>query len=116
MMTSRERAQRERRREQLLDVLRNMPNLMRGTVYLRRRKCGRASCACAQGGPRHEGRQLTATLAGRTVTRFVREAELEEVQAMTAAHQRLRSVVNELTEVNLELLAGKQLGGRRRSR
>lgn len=114
VMTSHQRSQLERHRDRLLAALRELPNLMRGTVYTRQRKCGSPSCACAQGGPRHAGLQLTATVGGRTVTRFVRQAELVEVQAMVAAHQRLRSLVNELTEVNLELLRGEQVGGRKR--
>ena len=110
---SRERL--EERRAELLAELREIPNLMRGTVYVRQRKCGRATCDCARGGARHDGLQLNVTLDKTTVTRFVRKAELEEVQAMTAAHRRLRSLVNELTEVNLELVRGEQVGGRKRS-
>lgn len=115
MMTPQRRSQLKQQRDRLLAALHEIPNLMRGTVYTRQRKCGSSSCPCAQGGPRHPGLQLTASVDGRTVTRFVRQAELDEVEAMVAAHRMLRSVVNELTEVNLELLRGEQVGGRKRS-
>ena len=94
----------ERKRERLLDELRHLPDLMRGKVYERSRKCGRASCACASGGPRHAGLQLTVNLGGRTRSRYVRQGERAVVEAKLAAYRRLWELVDELTEVNLALL------------
>jgi hypothetical protein len=116
MITPQSRAKLEREREQLLAALHQTPNLMRGNVYTRDRKCGRATCECARGGELHKGLQLTVTYKGRTVTRFVRQAELEEVKAMTAAYRELWGIVEELTRVNLELLRGSQAGRRRKTR
>ena len=92
------------RRERLLDELHHLPDLMRGKVYERQRKCGRAACACASGGPRHPGLQLTVNLGGRTRTRYVRQGERATVAAKVAAYRRLWELVDELTEVNLALL------------
>jgi hypothetical protein len=93
----------EQKRERLLDELRHLPDLMRGKVYERQRKCGRASCTCASGGPRHPGLQLTVNLRGRTRTRYVRQGERAAVEAKVAAYRRLWELVEELTEVNLAL-------------
>jgi len=93
-----------RKRERLLDELRHLPDLMRGKVYERERKCGRASCPCASGGPRHRGLQLTVNLGGRTRTRYVRQGERAAVEAKVAGYRRLWELVEELTEVNLALL------------
>lgn len=103
-MTARQRTQLEARRERLLEELRQLPDLMRGKVFERERKCGRASCPCATGGPRHRGLQLTVNLKGRTRTRYVRQGEREAVEAKLAAYRRLRGVVEDLTEINLALL------------
>lgn len=92
------------RRDGLVAELRRLPNLMRGTVYERQRKCGRGSCTCATGGPRHGGLQLNVTLQGRTRTRYVRRGERSEVEALVAGYRRLWALVDELTEVNLALL------------
>ena len=94
----------EHKRERLLDELHHLPDLMRGKVYERERKCGRASCTCASGGPRHRGLQLTVNLGGRTRTRYVRQGERAAVEAKVAAYRRLWELVDELTEVNLALL------------
>ena len=103
----------EQRRDALLHRLRQFPNLMRGTVYERLRKCGRRSCTCAgKEGPKHTTRQLVVNLKGRVHTRYVRTGEMEKVQALVAAYAELWEIVTELTEVNLELLRGEHPGGR----
>jgi len=103
-MNVRQRTQLEAKRERLLGQLRHLPDLMRGKVFERERKCGRASCTCASGGPRHPGLQLTVNLKGRTRTRYVRQGERTAVEAKVAAYRRLWALVEELTEVNLALL------------
>lgn len=110
MLTPRQIGRLQARRAALLEALRRTPNLMRGTVYERQRKCGRPSCACATGGPRHRGLQLNVSLGGQTRTRFVRQGDRATVEAWVAAYHRLWQVVGELTAVNLALL-NAQPGG-----
>ena len=112
-MKSAHPAELERRRDALLARLRAVPNLMRGSVYERPRKCGRATCGCATSeGPKHRTRQLTVTLGGMTHTRYVRVDEVAQVQALIAHYGELWAIVEELTAVNLELLRGTHPGGR----
>ncbi len=103
-MTAAERRRLEHAREALLARLHTLPNLMRGSLYERGRKCGRASCACAQGGPKHPTRQLTVTLDGATRSRYIRLEEVAPVRALLAAYEELWALVNALTAVNLALL------------
>jgi dissimilatory sulfite reductase (desulfoviridin) alpha/beta subunit len=103
-MNAAQRRRLEQQRDALLARLHTLPNLMRGSLYERGRKCGRASCACAQGGPKHSTRQLTVTLGGRTRSRYIRVEEWGQVQALLATYEELWTIVNELTAVNLTLL------------
>ena len=98
------------RRDTLLAELHRLPDFMRGTVYERERKCGRASCTCATGGPRHAGLQFNVTLGGRTRTRYVRRGERAAVEALVANYRRLWALVEEITEVNLALLNATPAG------
>ncbi len=100
----------EARRDALLAQLRATPNLMRGTVNERQRRCGRAACPCAQDGPKHTGLQLTVALDGRSHARYVRRGELEQIQGLLQAYRDLWAVINELTRVNLELIRGRNPG------
>jgi hypothetical protein len=110
-MTDTQRRRLEQQRAALLARLHALPNLMRGSLYERLRKCGRASCACAQGGPRHPTRQLTVTLGGATRSRYVRLEEMARVQALLATYEELWAIVNDLTAVNLALLHSERPGG-----
>jgi hypothetical protein len=103
-MTDAQRRRLEQQREALVARLHTLPNLMRGSVYERGRKCGRASCACASGGPKHPTRQLTVTLDGATRSRYIRLEELAPVRALIATYEELWTIVNALTAVNLALL------------
>jgi hypothetical protein len=111
-MTAAQRRRLEQQRDALLARLHTLPNLMRGSVYERGRKCGRASCACAHGGPKHPTRQLTVTLGGATHSRYVRLEEVAQVQALIATYEELWAIVNALTAVNLALLHGTPPAGR----
>ncbi len=111
-MTDARRRRLEQQREALLARLHALPNLMRGAVYEKLHKCGRASCVCARGGPKHPTRQLTVTLGGAVHTRYVRCEEVAQVQAWIATYAELWAMVNALTAVNLELLRGTHPGGR----
>src|SRR3970282_120688 len=79
----------EQQREALLAQLHALPNLMRGSVYERPRQCGRPTCACATGGPKHLTRQLTVTLGGKTHTRYVRQGEMATVQTLIGGYHEL---------------------------
>lgn len=114
MLALRQLARLRERRRALLAELRRTPNLMRGLVYERQRKCGRRSCACATGGPRHPGLQLNVTLGGKTRTRYVRQGERAQVEAWVAAYHRLWELVEALTAVNLALLNAVPRGPARR--
>ena len=103
-MTAAQRRRLEQQREALLARLHTLPNLLRGSLYERGRKCGRASCACAQGGPKHPTRQLTVTLDGATRSRYIRLEEMAPVRALLATYAELWAIVNALTAVNLALL------------
>jgi hypothetical protein len=103
-MTETQRHRLEQQRDALVARLHTLPNLMRGSLYERGRKCGRPSCACAQGGPKHPTRQLLVSLGGTTRSRYIRLEEWAEVQALIATYDELWQIVNALTAVNLALL------------
>ena len=72
--------------------------LMRGSIYQRRRRCGRRSCACATD-PKalHTSTFLTVFLAGRTRGFHLRAEDEERARKAVAAYNRLWKVVNALT-------------------
>ena len=109
------RIQMEKRRDALLEQLRSIGNLMRGTLVHARVKCGRNGCVC-ESGEKHEKLHLSLNLHGRTRGCYLGEARREEAAKLIGEYQRAWNLIEQLTEVNLELLRGKHAGGRRRKR
>ena len=106
-----ERIRVEKRREALIEELRTIGNLMRGTLIKARVKCGRKGCVC-DSGEKHEKLHLSLNLYGRTRGCYVGEGRRDEVAKLIAEYERAWQIIEQLTEVNLELLRGAHPGGR----
>jgi hypothetical protein len=99
-----EREQTQRRRRQLREELRALSTraLMRGSLVERRRRCGRANCACASDPRRqHAGTFLTVQLEGRTHALHIRPEDEPQVRAAIGGYGRLWQLINELTACEL---------------
>jgi len=108
----------QRRRRVLLAQLRAMSftPLMRGSVYERRRSCGREECACAKDPEaRHASPFLTVFLQGRTQGFHLRGEDEEYVRGAVTAYERLWNIINELTACEVSELR-RRVRERRRER
>ena len=63
--------------------------LVRGTVYILRRKCSKPSCRCAQG-ERHASVVLTANIKGKTRLWAIAADRVEELRERTEAYRQFR--------------------------
>ena len=98
------RKRQRRALRELRDLLRS--NVMRGTVVETARRCGKPHCACAKDETKRHPRQVvTVNLGGRTRTKHLDEAHAAVVAQATRNYRRLWHLLDELTEVNLKLLA-----------
>ena len=112
-----ERHEIERRRHDLRQQLHalSVEPLMRGSIYERRRRCGRPGCACAKDATaRHTGKFLTVFLAGRTRGFHLCAEDEARVQRAIAAYNRLWKIVNALTACEVAELR-RQVRQRRRA-
>jgi hypothetical protein len=81
------------------------------------KNCGQRSCACYHGGPLHLAHHLSYTAQGRTRTVYVPQDLLEEVRTWVAEYQRIKTLLHEITQLNVALIRGhvankKRLKGR----
>ncbi len=93
----------ERRRAELYRELSRVGDFRPGSLNEVRRKCGKPNCACAAPGHPGHGPQynLSRWAGGRTRTRHLRPGpELDKARRETAAYQRFRDLVGQVTEVN----------------
>lgn len=103
MSTDIDRARLHKRRDQLLDRLRGLGNLMRGSLYTARIRCGSPACDCAKG-LKHEKVHLSVNIGGHTRNVYVGERRAEEVSALIAEYHRAWRIIEELTQVNIDLI------------
>ena len=78
-----------------------------GSVVIRRTRCGKPRCACKADPPSLHGPyiQWTRTVAGKTVTRRLTQAQYDAYAAWFANARRLRALTAELEALSLQEMA-----------
>lgn len=102
-MSPRERAFRSR-----LAQIVSGQGLIRGTLLERRRCCGKPTCRCARGGPKHRAVSLVLSQKG-TLRQLHVPAEWEQrVRQWVDNHHALRGLLQDLSEVYWEKVRRRQ--------
>lgn len=78
-----------------------LPRVIRGSVVLHRRRCGKARCRCADGVDLHESTVLSYSEGGRTRFLMLAADQVDAVRAATARYREARQAVE--TEGNAGL-------------
>jgi len=89
--------------------------MVRGSVYKRRRRCGKRNCGCWDG-PAHEGWVLSVRRGGKSVWVSLKDEEGERMKALVENHQRFRHARQKMIQTWQRLLtATDELGWLRQS-
>ncbi len=103
----------QRRRDALLGEFTTVGELRPGSLVEMTRKCGKPTCHCArEGDPGHPGWALMRRVGGKTVTRGVPRAALQETRAQIAEHKRFKALCGHFVEANEELCRARLKAGR----
>ena len=99
-----------RRRANLIRRLQSMkPELLRGSLIERYKKCGKTGCKCAEGrghGPKY---YLSVSIpGGRPEMIYVPQQHVERVQEYLANQVDARRILEEICEINRELLKRRE--------
>ena len=91
-------------RRALADALAEIDGLLPGSVVVRHMRCGKRGCACKADPPALHGPyiQWTRTVRGRTVTRYLSEAQLARYQPWFDNARRLKDLVAKLEIASLQ--------------
>lgn len=95
-----------RKRLSLSQRLAACKTLVKGSLVINRRRCGKARCRC-QNGELHESFAFTYKEAGKSVLIHVPEHLKTEAQQAQHDYRKLKALVEELSAVNVELLKDK---------
>ncbi len=81
--------------------------VVRGSVVVHRRRCGKASCRCAGGVELHESTVLSYSESGRTKFLMLPAEEVAAVSAAVERYRTAKSAVEEQGNAGLAELVGR---------
>lgn len=93
----------ERKREALVDSLKELGDFRRGTITANYRKCGKPNCACAREGHAGHGPQYlwSATIKGKSYAKNLKLGpEMQKYEEETSRHRRFVELCDEIVRVN----------------
>ena len=93
------------RRDELRASLTEVGDLRPGSLVERYRRCGKTQCHCAGKAAVGHGPSwsLTREVGGKTVTRVIPPATVEQTRRQLAEHRRFRGITRELIEASEQL-------------
>ena len=97
----------ERRTRSQLAQLLSQRGVIRGTLLVRKRKCGKANCRCARG-EGHESLFLVISENGRTRQFFVPKDWESRVRQWVADYHRVRDLLEEVSRIYWDKLRNRQ--------
>jgi len=78
--------------------------MIRGSVVVQRRRCGKASCRCADGEQLHESTVLSYSKAGRNRTVMLASREVASVRAAVARYRSAQAKLEQAGNAGLSAL------------
>lgn len=96
------------RRRRLVDRLGDVEQVLLGSVVEQTRRCGKIACRCTAAQPHGPYTYLT-TRRGRRGMRYVPSALIPVVAAYLRRGEQVETVLAEISAINVELLARREL-------
>lgn len=93
----------ETRRNGKLKKLADCQAFVAASISEVKRTCGKPNCKCARGEP-HRAHVLTYKVEGKTKTVHVPKDLLEDVQAWVKEHKRIKKIIQEVSQLSMEII------------
>jgi hypothetical protein len=94
----------EAQRAVLLRQLRRAGPTIEGSIAMPSRKCGSATCECAQGVTKHRAMILCKKVNGRSVATYVPKELWKQAEDWNREHKRLKKVLKEMSAINEQII------------
>ena len=82
--------------------------VIRGTLTVRERSCGKDSCRCTKGGPKHSSLYLVVSMGGKTRQFCVPRAREAEARQWVEQYQQVQESLEELSEIYWNKLQSRE--------
>ena len=97
------------RRRRLSARLGDVEQVLAGSLVEQTRRCGKAGCRCAEGEPHGPYAYFTPKTGGRGRMKYVPSSLIAAVRARLVRGQQVETVLAEISAINAELLARREL-------
>jgi hypothetical protein len=97
------------RRRRLAARLGDVEQLLAGSLVEQTRRCGKPGCRCAAGDPHGPYAYFVPKTAGRGRMKYVHSNLITAVRARVAQGEQVETVLAEISAINAELLARREL-------
>jgi len=87
--------------------MRQLDQMIQGSIVFRRLTCGKATCKCARG-QLHECVCITYREGGKTKTVYVDKKRQAEALVMCANYKKMKAMLKELSLINLQLVRSER--------
>ena len=95
---------------------RSEPLVLRGSLFIFRRRCGKPNCRCASGDETHESPALSYTENGKAKTLTLSGADLVEVRAGLARYEAAKADLDRHADAGIAILRARLAAARREPR
>jgi hypothetical protein len=97
------------RRQRLAARLGDVEQVLAGSLVEQTRRCGKPGCRCAEGEPHGPYAYFAPKAAGRGRSKYVPSSLVAAVRARLARGEQVEAVLAEISAINAELLARREL-------
>lgn len=98
----------EKEKIRVLEKIRSLDKVIRGSVFEYKRYCGKASCSCARTKKPHKSMFLSFKYQGKTRLVPIKKEQIPEIKNRIRDYKELKAAIDELARINAELLRSEE--------
>jgi len=95
-------------KSKIVEQIHSLDNVIRGSIYELKGKCGKPNCYCAKTQRRHKSLMLSFSYKGKTKLIPIKKEQIADIKARIKDYKELKAAIDELARINAELLRSKQ--------
>lgn len=98
----------EKEKIEVLEQIKSLDNVIRGSIFEMKRFCGKNNCSCAKTKTPHRSMFLSFKYEGKTRMVPVRKEQIPQVKKRITDYKELKAAIDELARINAEMLRSEE--------
>ena len=98
----------EREKIKVLEQIKSLDNVIRGSIFEMKRYCGKKNCSCAKTKTPHRSMFLSFKYEGKTRMVPIRKEQIPQVKKRINDYKELKAAIDDLARINAEMLRSEE--------